>query len=220
VVDHRDDDRVLERAVDALREVPPVDAAAVARIVTSAARIREIDAEPHADDLLPAARSWMLRWPTVAAIAASAAVGGYLIGGGRHQAAPETASGGSSTVVVVPPPSSLPPTGVGISGPSVPVAQASAAAADALPIPTQFVFEGRNAKRVALVGDFNGWDESSAPLQREHGSTLWSVTVPLLPGRHVYAFLVDSVWTTDPHAPVTHDPDFGVTSSVVIVGKP
>jgi 1,4-alpha-glucan branching enzyme len=76
------------------------------------------------------------------------------------------------------------------------------------------------AKRVMLVGDFNSWDERALPLEREHGSSLWSVTVPLLPGRHVYAFLVDSVWTTDPRAPKTQDPDFGVTGSVVIVGKP
>lgn len=203
-----------------------MDVAAVSRIVTSAARIREIDAEPFADDLLPAPRGRMIRWPAVSGIAAAAAIVGYLIGGGRDggrdradaraplsqsvasaQAIAEVASGGSE--------SSTTP----VSG-RAHTTQAAMVAGDAMPIPTQFVFDGRGARRVALVGDFNGWDERSAPLVREQGSSLWSVTVPLQPGRHVYAFLVDSVWTIDPHAPKTRDPDFGVTGSVVIVGKP
>jgi 1,4-alpha-glucan branching enzyme len=88
------------------------------------------------------------------------------------------------------------------------------------PIPTQFVFESKRATQVYLVGDFNGWGERSVHLEREDGTSLWSVTLPLLPGRHVYAFLVDSVWTTDPRAPSARDVDFGVAGSVIIVGKP
>jgi 1,4-alpha-glucan branching enzyme len=103
----------------------------------------------------------------------------------------------------------IPATTVSASGKSV----------EAAPIPTQFVFDGK-AQHVFLVGDFNNWDEHVAPLEREPGSTLWSVTVPLMRGRHVYAFLVDSVWTIDKRAPVARDPDFGVTGSVVLVGRP
>ena len=219
MVDHRDDDDVLHRAVESLRELPPLDAAAVSRIVTSAARIREIDAEPHADDLLPAPRPRTMRWslPAVGAIAAAAALVGFLLGGGRRDGGSSVSASGASVSIATGPGQSE---GTTPTGPGVPVSAASTAAADAMPIPTQFVFDSRSAKRVTLVGDFNGWDERAVPLAREAGSSLWSVTVPLLPGRHVYAFLVDSVWTTDPHAPSTRDPDFGVTGSVVIVGKP
>lgn len=216
MVEHRDDENVLNRAVESLRELPPVDTAAVARIVTAAARVREIDAEPHGDDLLLTPRSRTIRWPAVAAIAAAAAFVGYLVGGGRR-----------SDLTLVGTEGRVPPVAVASttsdavsSGAAVRATPAGGVAIDALPIPTQFVFDSRSAKRVALVGDFNGWDEQAAPLDREEGSTLWSVTVPLSPGRHVYAFLVDSVWTTDPRAPKTRDPDFGVTGSVVIVGKP
>lgn len=216
MVDHRDDDDLLHRTVDALRELPPLNPAAVSRIVTTAARMREVDADPHGDDLLVAPRSRSMRWPAVAAIAAAAAFMGYLVGGGWHRGRTADA------LVEVAPPAVV----VGVASsdaspsPVVAASQASTLTADALPVPTQFVFDSRTAKRVALVGDFNGWDERAAPLDREAGSTLWSVTVPLLPGRHVYAFLVDSTWTTDPRAPKTSDPDFGVTGSVVIVGKP
>jgi hypothetical protein len=44
--------------------------------------------------------------------------------------------------------------------------------------------------------------------------------VPIQRGRHIYAFLVDSVWTVDKRAPVASDPDFGVTGSVILVGRP
>jgi 1,4-alpha-glucan branching enzyme len=95
----------------------------------------------------------------------------------------------------------------------------SATSLDAVPVPTQFVYDGP-ARRVVLVGDFNNWDEQATPLEREPGSALWSVTVPIQRGRHIYAFLVDSVWTVDKRAPVARDPDFGVTGSVILVGRP
>jgi 1,4-alpha-glucan branching enzyme len=98
-------------------------------------------------------------------------------------------------------------------------AAAPSAAADAAPVLTQFVFDG-TARRVVLVGDFNNWDDHATPLVREPGSTLWSVTLPVARGRHIYAFLVDSTWTVDKRAPVARDPDFGVTGSVILVGRP
>jgi hypothetical protein len=206
---------VLNRAVESLRELPPDNPAAVSRIVTAAARLREIDAEPHNDDLLLAPRGRTMHWPAVAAIAAAAAFVGYLVGGGRGSEPPGVAaSEGTSPVVAPASPAAVSPSAV------VPAVQVAGVAPEAIAIPTQFVFDSRSAKRVMLVGDFNGWDERAVALEREDGSSLWSATVPLLPGRHVYAFLVDSVWTTDPRAPKTRDPDFGVTGSVVIVGKP
>ena len=46
---------IVERAIEALRELPSVDGASVNRIVAAAARSRAQDAAPNADDLLPAA---------------------------------------------------------------------------------------------------------------------------------------------------------------------
>ena len=204
----------LERAIGALRALPPFDRNAVARIVATAARAREQDTEPHVDDL-PPARPRIIRWPAVATITAAAAIVGFLAGSGERRVAKVKATADVPRTSVVAP--TLTPPSPGSQAAALPVAATSV---DLTAVPTQFVFDARGAKRVALVGDFNGWDERAMPLEREAGSSLWSVTVPLLPGRHVYAFLVDSVWTTDPRAPKSRDPDFGVTGSVVIVGVP
>ena len=72
-------------------------------------------------------------------------------------------------------------------------------------VATQFVFEAPAAQSVALVGDFNGWVPTAAPLVRLR-SGVWTVTVPLMPGRHVYAFLVDGArLEADPRAAAVVD---------------
>jgi hypothetical protein len=48
----------------------------------------------------------------------------------------------------------------------------------------------------------------------------WEVQLPLAPGRHVYAFVVDGEVVADPAAPRAADEDFGVPNSVVLVGRP
>jgi hypothetical protein len=84
---------------------------------------------------------------------------------------------------------------------------------------TRFVFVAPNAKRVALVGDFNLWDPARAPMHRIAGSDAWEVDVTLPPGRHAYAFVVDGDVTADPSAPRTAGDDFGRPSSVVLVSS-
>lgn len=89
------------------------------------------------------------------------------------------------------------------------------------PISTQFVLEAPGAERVSLVGAFNAWDERATPLVRDRATGLWTVTVPLAPGRHVYGFMVDdSALTLDPRAPTTRDPELGTNASVILVGTP
>ncbi len=84
----------------------------------------------------------------------------------------------------------------------------------------QFVVVAPTAATVALVGDFNDWSESATPMQRVEGNGLWSVTIPLQPGRYRYAFLVDGdTWLRDPSAPPALDDDFGPPGSVVTVGE-
>jgi hypothetical protein len=95
---------------------------------------------------------------------------------------------------------------------------APAAAAPAAPA-MQFVVLAPTATTVSLVGDFNDWDGTATPMAPMAGDGLWSVTVPLAPGRYRYSFLVDgTLWLTDPAAPRALDDDFGRPNSVVTVG--
>jgi hypothetical protein len=83
----------------------------------------------------------------------------------------------------------------------------------------QFVLVAPAASHVALVGDFNSWDASATPLRQASAQGVWSVTVPLTPGRHIYAFVVDdSKWVPDPSAARAPEDDFGAPNSVIMVG--
>lgn len=84
--------------------------------------------------------------------------------------------------------------------------------------PVRFVFVAPYASRVALVGDFNAWNPSATPMRRSPDGRAWLIDVPLAPGRHVYSFIVDGDLAADPAAPRSGDDDFGVPSSVVVVG--
>lgn len=83
----------------------------------------------------------------------------------------------------------------------------------------QFVLVAPDAKKVAVVGDFNGWDASHAQYQAQHrGGGVWSVTAPIPVGHHRYSFVVDdSVWVVDPSAPRVIDNDYGVANSTLLV---
>jgi hypothetical protein len=83
---------------------------------------------------------------------------------------------------------------------------------------TVFVFVAPSAANVSLVGDFNDWDASKTPLVRA-AKGLWTITLPLSAGRHLYQFVVDGTWLPDPGAPVAGDDGFGRTNSVRIVRK-
>lgn len=191
---------IVDRALETLRELPAVDDDAVARVVAAAARTRAQDIAPNEDDLLRPPRLGRRYWPVV--VTAAAVV--VMLGGAIAVSLVRSRSGREDVPIV--------------AAPIVPASN-PALSADAVPVPTQFVYDGR-ARHVVLVGDFNNWDAHATTLEREPGSTLWSVTVPIQRGRHVYAFLVDSVWTVDKHAPVASDPDFGVIGSVILVGRP
>jgi hypothetical protein len=85
----------------------------------------------------------------------------------------------------------------------------------------KFVYVGPQASKVSLVGDFNAWDATRTPMVRSANSGLWTVTLPLTAGRHLYAFVVDgTTWTSDPGAPIAPDDGFGHASSVRNVPGP
>jgi hypothetical protein len=82
----------------------------------------------------------------------------------------------------------------------------------------RFVLAAPDARRVSLVGDFNGWDPEATTLEQENG--VWTVVIPVTPGRHQYGFVLDgSTWIADPAAPRSADADYGSSNSVVYVGS-
>lgn len=84
----------------------------------------------------------------------------------------------------------------------------------------KFVFVAPRASQVSIVGDFNGWNASTTPMVRTPNDSVWTVTLPLTTGRHVYSFVVDgSTWNADPAAPLAPDDGFGHANSVRIVGR-
>ncbi len=81
-----------------------------------------------------------------------------------------------------------------------------------------FVLVAPRARTVSLAGDFDGWDRAGLPMRRE-ASGIWTVDIPLAPGRYRYAFVVDGRrFVADPTAPRAGDDDFGQPTSVVTVG--
>jgi hypothetical protein len=82
----------------------------------------------------------------------------------------------------------------------------------------QFVLTAPKASQVTVVGDFNKWDPQATPMARRDGGA-WTAAIPVSPGRHVYAFIVDGDrWVSDPGAPLAPEDGFGIRNSVIVVG--
>jgi hypothetical protein len=202
---HEHDDGVIDRFVSTLkRRIEPADPAAVARVVR-AARSGE---QRSGGGLRWMLRPRLLSARALGAVAVAATVGGLVLGG-----ALDSALRGSAAV--------REPTTSGMEPLQLPplLHEVTAGEGGERPVPVQFVLVAGEARRVTLVGDFNGWDPGAEPLRRD-AAGIWSATVTLPPGRHSYAFIVDdSIWTPDPRVPGSRsDEDFGRPNSVVVVG--
>ena len=83
--------------------------------------------------------------------------------------------------------------------------------------PVNFYCQARpDAKSVRLVGEFNDWDITSLPMQRQPDGC-WFVQVPLTHGHHQYVFLVDGEPELDPHATGTVQVEpFGMVSVMAV----
>ncbi len=104
-----------------------------------------------------------------------------------------------------------------LRGPGAGGAAGAAARAAASRAVVTFVLLAPDARSVALAGDFDGWDRTRMPMRRET-SGLWTLVVPLAPGRYQYAFVVDGQrFVADPAAPRALGDDFGQPTSVVTV---
>ena len=100
------------------------------------------------------------------------------------------------------------------------VALRSGPAADAAPsqMLVQFRLGTEQAREVALVGDFTGWEGRHTLEEVSPG--VWSIVIPLEPGLYEYGFLVDGErWMLDPLAPTVAD-GFGGTNSRIAVLPP
>ena len=103
-----------------------------------------------------------------------------------------------------------------------PAAKAHLAAhtpATACPVPrlmTRFLLHAPKAKNVALVGDFNDWAREGTPMTDPDENGVWTVSVPLQPGRYQYKFLVNGkTWVVEPDAPAYHPDGFGGRNSLL-----
>lgn len=65
--------------------------------------------------------------------------------------------------------------------------------------PINFFCHAPGAQKVAVIGDFNGWDPS-AHLMTQAPDGSWQLQIPVHHGHHQYLFLVDGHPTLDPHA--------------------
>lgn len=200
MTDHLDD--TMQRIVDALRPLPDVDDAAKARVLVAVAAERHRDREAPLKRVTSSPRRWVVR---AVGLAAAAVVAAVLL------RAPSTSKEPAREVAAARPTA------------SAPIAQLATADADkgsALQS-VQLVLRAPAASRVRVVGDFNAWDGDRASMTRDQESGLWTATLALRPGRHVYAFIVDdSIWMRDPRAPAAADADFGRPGSVLLVGRP
>jgi len=110
----------------------------------------------------------------------------------------------------------LAPLGPGAQNASTAVTTAPAGESRRL---VRFAVQAPGARRVALVGDFNGWDPQASPMRRVGGT--WLLSLPVSGGRHVYAFVVDGErWLSDPAAPLAPEDEFGFRKSVLVVRDP
>ena len=74
-----------------------------------------------------------------------------------------------------------------------------------------------DARSVSVAGDFNGWNPAKTKLERTDGG-MWTVTLPLKPGRYEYMFVVDGKqWIADPLAADAATDGFGAQNAVLDV---
>lgn len=200
MIDERDE--LIERVAQALSPLPPKNAHARAQILAAVHGRRARAPQPWTRVF-----EWM-RQPTFSVasagmLAAAALAIGFVARGALQM--PDQ----SSPLEAARPVASNVPTIPAANTPGVIRA-----------VPVEITFDAAGAKNVSIVGDFNQWDSAAAPLTRFGANGPWTVTVKVMPGRHLYAFMVDGKLVVDPKAPHTIDPDFGGDASVLMVNIP
>jgi len=200
--DHGGVDDFVTRITRPLREPERLDADFEARVMSAVRGDAERGRERHSDRRVDRHAGWWRRPRTIrltplGTLAAAAGVAGIAALG---------AFGG---------------TRMGRGAPAPSAATAAAVPAETVHV-VRFVLVDPTARGVSVVGDFNDWTKDAAPL-REQRDGVWTVSMPVPPGRHEYAFIVHrergDEWVADPYAATAHD-EFGTETSIVTVGGP
>jgi hypothetical protein len=194
-----DNDREWNRIEQELRRQPAVNRAAIARIMT------EIHRAPRRS-WLARAWDWMaepkLTLSPITALATMGIVVAAAVGIARLDSGSAVVPGSESAVANGGQVTRVLPVSTGAQRQDV-----------------QFVLVADSATDVRIVGDFNDWDARATPLRRSGSGGVWSVVVPLAPGRHVYAFVIDGKqWIADAAAPQAPENEFGTPKSIIMVG--
>jgi len=196
-------DELIERIAGALKPLPRANARATAQIL-AAVRARRAQAPGRLTLTLEWIRQPTFSVASAGLLAAAALAIGFVTRG---------------ALTALDQPAQL---AVSAQAPSVPAPAISAAntpnAVRAVPVP--ITFDAADAKAVSIVGDFNDWDSTASPLARFGSNGPWTATVNVMPGRHLYAFMVDGKLVVDPRAPHTRDLDYGGDASVLMVNQP
>ena len=80
----------------------------------------------------------------------------------------------------------------------------------------QFEFSAPQAQEVYLAGDFNNWDASAHPMEKDKKG-VWKTSLSLKPGRYEYRFFVDGNWENDPKCSCCGPNEFGSQNCVKVV---
>ena len=79
-----------------------------------------------------------------------------------------------------------------------------------------FSYSAPDANDILLVGDFNNWDMSSNPLNK-NDSGEWETSIKLNPGTYAYRFIVDGEWHNDPKALEKIPNEFGTQNDKIVI---
>lgn len=202
---HDETDETILRIAAALRPLPEIDEAHKARVLVAVAAERERARQRR----IRVVRMWRLG--VGGAIAAAAAlVVAVSFRAPRHTSGPLAGARTASA-----------PAAAAADSPGADARLTADGSSLAGYKSVQVVLRAPAAQHVSVVGDFNAWDAHADAMSRDPVTGLWSHTLALRPGRHVYAFVVDdSVWMRDPRSPEAADEDFGRPGSVLLVGQP
>ena len=79
----------------------------------------------------------------------------------------------------------------------------------------RFVLPFLEAREVCLVGSFNDWNPTAAPMAEVAEG--WALELELPAGAHEYLFIADGRWVADPNNPDSRPNPFGGVNSLVEV---
>ncbi|HBZ54271.1 MAG TPA: hypothetical protein DEO88_02600 [Syntrophobacteraceae bacterium] len=88
------------------------------------------------------------------------------------------------------------------------------------PVPVVLALRFPEARTVAVIGSFNGWQPQGCKLTSVNGEAHWTIQLLLPAGRYEYAFVVDGEKIMpDPGAGLHEDDGFGNQNAILFVGN-